>query len=63
MMIAGFVLPEFSPDQTRNLIEKRTIHQYKFRQVSRIVVTLRGIIREIEVLSKPQPSATAHIRR
>ena len=44
------MLREFGPDETRKLIESRTIHQYKFRQVSRIVVTLLGIISEIELL-------------
>ena len=49
MVAAGILLADIAPDHLRRNVEDRTIHQYKFRHVCRTVVTLLGIVSEIEI--------------
>jgi len=49
MMVAGVLLADMMPEQLKQNIENRTIHQYKFRNFCRTVVALLGIVSEIEV--------------
>ncbi len=52
MMAAGILLVDIAPDHYRRAVEERSIHQYKFRHFCRTVLTLLGIISEIELHSK-----------
>jgi hypothetical protein len=49
MMGAGILLADLGPEHLRKNVEERTIHQYKFRHFCRTVITLLGIISEIEI--------------
>jgi len=50
LLIAGsFLLKDMAPEDIRKQLENRTIHQYKFEQFCRTVVTLLGIVSEIEM--------------
>jgi hypothetical protein len=48
MVGAGILLAKTAPEDIRNRIEQRTIHQYKFRHYCRTVTILLGIVSEIE---------------
>ncbi len=52
MMAAGILLVDTAPEHFRKAVEERTIHQYKFRHFCRTVLTLLGIISEIELRCK-----------
>lgn len=52
MHVAGLVLSDIAPEHYKKLVEERTIHQYKFRNYFRTVITLLGIISEIEMHCK-----------
>jgi hypothetical protein len=53
LLIAGsFLLKDMAPEDIRKQLENRTIHQYKFEQFCRTVVTLLGIVSEIEMHCK-----------
>jgi len=47
-MGGSILLADIAPEHIRKQIEDRNIHQYKFRQFCRTVVSLLGIISEIE---------------
>jgi hypothetical protein len=49
---AGILLMDIAPEEWRKKIEGRTIHQYKFRHMCRTVITLLGIVSEIEMYCK-----------
>jgi hypothetical protein len=52
MVGAGVLLMDIAPDEIRKKIEERTIHQYKFRQMFRTVISLLGVVSEIEMYAK-----------
>ena len=65
MLVAGIVLSDIAPEHVsqsdavttslshlKRRVEDRSIHQYKFRHLSRTVITLLGIISEIEMHCK-----------
>jgi len=52
MMAAGILFADIAPEHFRKAVEERTIHQYKFRHFCRTVLTLLGIISEIELRCK-----------
>lgn len=52
LQMAGILLVDMAPEQMRDNIENRTIHQYKFRHFCRTVIALMGIISEIEAYCK-----------
>jgi hypothetical protein len=52
MQAAGFVLADIAPEHHKRMVEERTIHQYKFRNFFQTVITLLGIISEIEMYCK-----------
>jgi hypothetical protein len=49
MMAGGILLADIAPEHFRKAVEERTVHQYKFRHFCRTVLTLLGIISEIEL--------------
>jgi hypothetical protein len=49
MTAAGLLLSDIGPEHLRKKIEDRTIHQYKFHHYSRTVITVLGIVSEIEM--------------
>jgi hypothetical protein len=49
MTAAGILLADIGPDHLRKKVENRTIHQYKFNHYSRTVITVLGIVSEIEM--------------
>jgi hypothetical protein len=49
MMVAGILVTDMMPEQLRQAVDNRIIHQYKFRNFCRTVVALLGIVSEIEV--------------
>jgi hypothetical protein len=51
-MAGSVLLAEMAPEEIRKQIEQRNIHQYKFQQYCRTVVTLLGIASEIEMYCK-----------
>jgi hypothetical protein len=51
-MAGSVLLAEMAPEGVRKQIENRNIHQYKFQQYCRTVVTLLGIASEIEMYCK-----------
>jgi hypothetical protein len=51
-MSGSILLADIAPEELRRVIENRTIHQYKFRQYCRTVLTLLGIASEIELYCK-----------
>lgn len=52
MLVAGIVLSDIAPEHLKRRVEDRSIHQYKFRHLSRTVITLLGIVSEIEMHCK-----------
>ncbi len=52
MVVAGIVLSDIAPEHLKRRVEDRSIHQYKFRHLSRTVITLLGIVSEIEMHCK-----------
>ena len=52
MMAAGIVLADIAPEPHRRMVEERTIHQFKFRNFFQTVITLLGIVSEIEMYCK-----------
>jgi len=52
MSIAGILLTDRAPEAIKKNIEQRMIHQYKFRHFCRTVISLLGIISEIEIHCK-----------
>jgi len=52
MVSAGILLSDIAPIEVREKIEGRAIHQYKFRHMCLTVVTLLGIVSEIEMHCK-----------
>jgi hypothetical protein len=53
LFVAGsFLLKDLAPDDVKQRLENRHIHQYKFRQFCRTVMVLLGIISEIELFGK-----------
>lgn len=53
LFVAGSILlKDMGPEELRQQIESRTIHQYKFRHFCRTVLTLLGIASEIELYCK-----------
>ena len=51
-MAGSILLADIAPPETRELIESRHIHQYKFRHLCRTVLALLGILSEIELYCK-----------
>lgn len=54
MLVSAIVLSDADifPDHLKRKIKDRSIHQYKFRHLSRTVITLLGIVSEIEMHCK-----------
>ena len=52
MRVAGIVLSDTAPEHLKRRVENRSIHQYKFLHFSRTVITLLGIVSEIEMHCK-----------
>jgi hypothetical protein len=52
MQSAMMVLADIAPERHRKLLEERTIHQYKFRNIFHTVIILLGIVSEIEMFCK-----------
>jgi hypothetical protein len=46
------VLADIASEELREKIENRTIHQYKFRPYCRTVLTVLGIVSEVELCCK-----------
>ncbi len=49
LTVAGIVLADITPERVRRNVEDRNIHQYKFHHSYRTILTLLGIISEIEI--------------
>jgi len=49
LTVAGIVLADIAPEHVRRNVEDRNIHQYKFHHYCRTILTLLGIISEIEI--------------
>jgi hypothetical protein len=52
MQAAGIALAYIAPEAHKKMVEERTIHQFKFRNFFQTVITLLGIISEIEMYCK-----------
>lgn len=52
MIVSGMVLSDIAPERVKRKVEGRSLHQYKFQHLSRTVITLLGIVSEIEMHCK-----------
>ena len=49
MVSSGLLLLDIAPEHYKKLVEERSIHQHKFRNLFHTVITSVGIISEIEM--------------
>jgi hypothetical protein len=53
LFVSGSILlRDIAPKELKQLVENRTMHQYKFKQFCRTVLVLLGVISEIELYAK-----------